>query len=50
MSSSAKDKVEAAGGSIVIIPMKEKWTKAGHKAKLLAAQEGASDSGEKEEA
>jgi large subunit ribosomal protein L15 len=37
-SDSAKEKIEAAGSSLVEVPQKPKWTRALHKAKLRAAE------------
>lgn len=33
----AKEKIEAAGGSVEIVPLKPKWTRAAHEANLAAA-------------
>merc|ERR1711988_1573502 len=34
---SAKEKIEAAGGTVTLVPVKEKWTRAAHEAKVAAA-------------
>lgn len=36
-SSSAQSKIEAAGGSVEVVAVKEKWTRAAHEARVAAA-------------
>lgn len=37
-SESARQKIEAAGGQVVEVPQKPKWTRAAHEAKAAAAK------------